>query len=267
MSALGRQQTAPFGEKRAWGRNRTASAESVTTAQLGSFALNRAVLIVWPTGNDGRPLMIVPPEIRDLVENPRETLEVELKEWLDPSLPINRAKIARHLCALANHGGGYLIFGICDDLSLDPEHPGDISPFGRDEFASIIEKYLTPTFQCDVFVVATAVAGRDCVVVRVPTHGPVPICARSNGPSDEKGRTQGIREGEHYSRLPGPKSEAIKTPEQWRPLIHRCVLSERQIMLESIGRIIGASAFDTRETGRTLEAFHKAMDKHVKELL
>ncbi len=34
-----------------------------------------------------------------------EALEVEYKAWLDTSEPEVRAKIARHLAALANHGG------------------------------------------------------------------------------------------------------------------------------------------------------------------
>jgi hypothetical protein len=211
--------------------------------------------------------MSIPREVQDLVENPRETLEIELKEWLDLSQPLQRAKVARHICALANHGGGYLIFGIRDDLSVDPNHPGDLSRYSRDYFAGIVEKYLTPTFQCDIFFVPASSTGRVCVVVRVPSHASIPICARSNGPDDEKGRTQGIWVGEHYTRMPGPKSEAIKTPEHWKPVIHRCVLNERQTLLESIGHILGAREIVTRSGDSMLKSFHDAMISHVKELL
>ena len=47
-------------------------------------------------------------ELQALVNQPFESLDVELKDWLDLTISINRAKVARHLCALANHGGGYL---------------------------------------------------------------------------------------------------------------------------------------------------------------
>ena len=55
-------------------------------------------------------------DLNDLIEIPRETLEIELKKWLDLSEPVVRANIARHLAALANYGGGYLVFGFEDDL-------------------------------------------------------------------------------------------------------------------------------------------------------
>lgn len=213
------------------------------------------------------PTVHIPPEIQDLVDNPRETLDIELKEWLDFSQPLNRANAARHICALANHGGGYLILGICDDLSPSSEHPGDLSAFSRDRFAGIVDKYLTPTFQCDVFFVARTAGGHECVVVRVPSHGAVPICARTNGPNDERGKVQAIREGNHYIRLPGPKSEAIKTPEQWKPVIHRCVLSERQSLLESIGRILRTDGISQRPQGAALQDFHDAFGKKFKDLL
>ena len=58
-------------------------------------------------------------DLNDLIEIPRETLEIELKEWLDLSEPVVRANIARHFAALAIHGGGYLIFGFKDDLRRD----------------------------------------------------------------------------------------------------------------------------------------------------
>ena len=211
--------------------------------------------------------MVVPAEVQDLVDNPRETLEVELKEWLDLSEGINRANTARHLCALANHGGGYLIFGVRDDLSYVQTAPADLSAYSRDQVSGIVQRYLTPTFQCDVFSAQVSGNSQQCVVVRVPSHGSVPICARSNGPSDGRGRTQGIHEGEHYTRMPGPKSEPIKSAEHWQPVIHRCVLSERQALLESIGRILGGGELVARSTGTTLSGFHDAMAKQIKELL
>jgi predicted HTH transcriptional regulator len=56
-------------------------------------------------------------ELRDLVEAPRERLDAEYKAWLNLSDNESRAKIARHICALANFGGGYLVFGINDDMT------------------------------------------------------------------------------------------------------------------------------------------------------
>ncbi len=71
-------------------------------------------------------------DLNDLIEYPRETLEIELKGWLDLSEPIVRANIARHFAALANHGGGYLVFGFKDDLSRDQERPSSLDSYNRD---------------------------------------------------------------------------------------------------------------------------------------
>ena len=126
-------------------------------------------------------------DLHDLIENPRETLEVELKAWLDLGQPIERAKLARHLAALANHGGGYLIFGFKDDLSHDQNRPSLLTNYNRNVFSGIVKRYLTPTFQCEVTLVRNK-NSNEFPVIRVPGHGREPIAARINGPQTTKGR-------------------------------------------------------------------------------
>ena len=41
------------------------------------------------------------PDLQALVENPRESLEVEIKDWIDLKDNVVRANIARHIAALA----------------------------------------------------------------------------------------------------------------------------------------------------------------------
>lgn len=53
-------------------------------------------------------------ELSELVASRSEDLSIEYKAWLDTSDPAARAKLARHIAALCNHGGGYLVFGIYD---------------------------------------------------------------------------------------------------------------------------------------------------------
>src|ERR1051326_7461214 len=45
-------------------------------------------------------------ELQELVDQPAETLEAEYKSWLDLSANAVKADLARHIAALANHGGG-----------------------------------------------------------------------------------------------------------------------------------------------------------------
>ena len=62
-------------------------------------------------------------DLTDLIENPREDLGIECKAWLDLNENIQRAKVARHIAALANYGGGYLLFGFNDDMTRDRNRP------------------------------------------------------------------------------------------------------------------------------------------------
>jgi hypothetical protein len=53
--------------------------------------------------------MAVSPEIQDLIDNPIETLHVELKSWLDLMDQTVRAKTARHLAAVPTNNPSGLI--------------------------------------------------------------------------------------------------------------------------------------------------------------
>lgn len=176
-------------------------------------------------------------DLTDLVDFPRETLEIELKQWIDLRDRIVQAKLARHIAALANHGGGWIVFGFCDDGTLDADRPAELLLYSRDTFGSIVTRLLTPAFQCDVQLVQSS-AGLHYPVVRVPSHGAVPIGAKADGPHDVKGQPQGIRAGTYYVRKPGPKSEAALGMEDWQPLIRRCVTFDRDHLLADIFRAI-----------------------------
>ena len=62
------------------------------------------------------------PELQELVDAPRERLDVEYKAWQDLTDGEASAKLAKHLCALANLGGGFLVFG--SRLRSAPVSPG-----------------------------------------------------------------------------------------------------------------------------------------------
>lgn len=132
------------------------------------------------------------PDLQTLVENPRESLEIEVKNWIDLKDNVVRANIARHIAALANHGGGHLIFGFKDQtLEPNPNGPSSLDSFSRDEISSIVKRYLVPTFQCEVYHIESTTTKIVHPVVWVPSHDAMPICTKADGPADENGR--GIR--------------------------------------------------------------------------
>jgi hypothetical protein len=178
--------------------------------------------------------------LSDLVEGHLEVPEVEYKNWLDLSDDIARAKTARHICALANSGGGHLVFGFDDDGKPSLPIPADLVAYDQDAINGIVDRYLAPPIHCAVHFVH-ARSGTTHPVVRVPSHGAQPVCAKRDGPQ-VKGRAEGIRRGVHYVRVSGPKSHPIDHPDLWRDVILRCVVAEREGLLGSISRLFDRPA-------------------------
>jgi hypothetical protein len=98
-------------------------------------------------------------QIKELVLRPAESLNVEVKRWIDPTEPDGIAKIARAALAIRNRNGGYLIVGF-DDKTLQPdiEHqPEDVrSVFHVDRIQGIVSR-----FSSDLFEVGVAFGERD----------------------------------------------------------------------------------------------------------
>jgi Putative DNA-binding domain len=179
-------------------------------------------------------------ELLVLVDTPNETLGVEYKSWLDLDDNETRADLARHIAAIANHGGGYIVFGF-DDKTRQPVPNASSVKVTHDTITSVVKKYLEPTFQCDVSTVASS-KGDEHQVVRVPAHGASPICAKANGPMDAKGKIQGITQGLYYIRKAGPESERILTAAEWSPVIRRCAMHERASILGALDAALRGSS-------------------------
>jgi hypothetical protein len=180
-------------------------------------------------------------DLAALVSAKSEALEVEYKSWSDTSVAETSAKLARHLAALSNHGGGYLIFGV-DDKTKAPEGATALDPklFGEDAISAIVKRYLDPRFQCRIEW--TEFGGVSYPVVIVTAHGSRPVIAIADGPQDQKGRRIGIREGALYIRSAGPESIAIRRPDDWTALLERCLRHRADILANIMRQAIGSSS-------------------------
>jgi hypothetical protein len=208
-------------------------------------------------------MAIVSTELRELVDAANERLDAEYKAWLDLAGDHEaRADLARHLAAIANYGGGYVVFGIDDEMKYAGANSYPSVRIDRDLVASIVKRYLDPTFQCDVLAVPSA-AGNDHPVIIVPPHGAYPICAKSDGPQI-KGRVSGIKAGTYYTRKAGPESAPILTPAEWAPIVRRCALHERSAILGAVDAALRAAnapvspSSDTRSAVDELKVWHDA---------
>jgi hypothetical protein len=180
-------------------------------------------------------------DLAALVTAKSEALEVEYKSWCDTSVAETSAKLGRHLAALSNHGGGYLIFGV-DDKTRAPEGATalDAKLFGEDAISAIVKRHLDPRFQCPIEW--TESGGVSYPVVIVPGHGSRPVIAIADGPQDQKGRPIGIREGALYIRSAGPESIAIRRPDDWTALLERCLRHRADLLANIMRQAIGPSS-------------------------
>lgn len=196
-------------------------------------------------------------QLRELVDVPVERLDVEYKTWMSLEGSEAQAKLARHFCALANYGGGFVVFGINDDMSPAGERPAQAGPYGRDMMSSIVKRFLTPALQVEVHKVPASATGIVHPVVWIPSHGPVPVCSKRSGPH-YGGRPVGIEQAVHYSRAAGPESVPVTTEEAWRPIIRRCVIRERTALLASLRQLLNPPGSPNTDPGGILLLWHEA---------
>lgn len=175
--------------------------------------------------------------LAQLLLSPREALDIELKNWLNPVDKDDAAKIAKELLALANYGGGYLIFGF-DDKSLAPDlaRPKNLDDYSVDKINAITKRFAEPSFHCDVQHIAHPVSNEIFPIVIVPGRHRVPIRCR-------KGHAlNSVTDGAYYFRLPGPESGLARSSREWDDLFARCLFNRKDDLLDSIRSII--SGFD-----------------------
>lgn len=91
-------------------------------------------------------------DLMQLLAAPRESLDLELKQWISPKSPEGIAKIAKGCIALRNNNGGRLVIGFKDDGTPDTAgRPTDVRvTFHVDEIQAIVSKYSSELFQIDV---------------------------------------------------------------------------------------------------------------------
>ena len=181
------------------------------------------------------------PDVADLVETPNENEANEYKCWVDLSNERVQRGIAKHIAALTNYGGGYLIFGFNDeDLSPDTNIPENFeNTYTRDYVnGAIVSHYLEPPIHCDVVHLISPSTGNRHVLIRVPAHGATPVCVKKGGISFDGSASSKIHSDTYYIRKPGPKSEPILKAIEWKPIFQRCVLYERDHLSALIKELI-----------------------------
>lgn len=88
--------------------------------------------------------------LTDLLLDPREALDVEIKGWLDlAQSDEHKAVLAKALLALANSGGGFVILGFAEGdtgAAPVPGRPVTLDAYSQDLVNAIVQNYAEPAF-------------------------------------------------------------------------------------------------------------------------
>jgi len=193
-----------------------------------------------------------PRRLESLTRNPREDLEVELKDWLDLDQGEHKADLAKAILALGNHGGGYVLIGYDDATRRPVPSPASaMSGYDQDTINGIVRRYADPQIHVQVERAPDA-NGDDHPVVLIPGGHSVPVRCKRSGPGGAHVRQHAI-----YIRRPGPTSEEPQTAQEWQELIRRCVLNDRDNLLEQVSSILQPLSATTGTEGAPVPDRHR----------
>lgn len=190
--------------------------------------------------------------LESLSRNPREDLEVELKGWLDLNQGEHKADLVKAILALANHGGGYVLIGYDDATRGPAPRPASVtSGYDQDTVNGIVRRYADPQLHVQVERAPDANDDEHPVII-VPGGHSVPVRCKKDGPNGAHVRQHAI-----YIRRPGPASEEPQTAQEWQELIRRCVLNDRDNLLEQVSSILQPFSATTGTEGAPVPDRHR----------
>jgi hypothetical protein len=167
--------------------------------------------------------MIEKSVIDGLVGNPSESLNVEIKRWIDPTQPAGIEKIVKGMFALRNRDGGFFLVGFDDvtlapDVTNEPQNAREL--FHVDVIQGIISKYASDPFEIEI-----AWGERDSrqyPIVAVPAGVKVPVAAKRDL---KDGADRAVRIGAVYFRSlasNGTPSTTEARPSDWTDITQIC---------------------------------------------
>jgi hypothetical protein len=184
------------------------------------------------------------PRLRELLVDPRESMSVEIKNWLDLINDVgDKANFAKAAMALANQGGGIIIIGFQEHEGSAREaedRPISLNSYNQDIVNGIIHSYADPPFHCAVHFEPNP-AGALFPMVVVPGGHRVPIRARRDGPN-----SRSLGQNLIYVRKPGPKSEVPASAQEWDDLFSRCFANRRDEIFDQIRTFINGGVQPTQ---------------------
>jgi len=198
--------------------------------------------------------------LSELIKHPREALDIEIKQWIDPKQRIDQAILAKSIIALGNYGGGYLIIGFKQDSDGQfyphDDRPPDLKAFSQDDIQGIVRRYIEPAVQCSVEHIEHPGGLGVFPIISVPGGNRVPLRAIRGSPDATT-----LVNGKIYVRCPGPESSEPRSMKDWDDLLERCLQARKDDLLDAFRSIMGSGDTQVPELKPAQEL--KAFVKHA----
>jgi hypothetical protein len=168
-------------------------------------------------------------ELERLIQNPRESLSTELKQWIDPNTPDGIGKIARACIALRNNNGGCLVIGVDDNGQPDPAVPADVrGAFHPDIIQGIVTRFASQPFEVTVEFIERG--GVEYPVICVSSGVETPVAARRDLPNPADNTKPLVRCDTVYVRTLNANNTVSSSAARWQdwPQVTRNCFENRE---------------------------------------
>ncbi len=194
------------------------------------------------------------PLILKALDAKRESRSIEFKESFDPDSTRECCEIVKDLVALANSGGGVIVFGIDNDGQPSEADLSPLTALDPARIGDLVRKYVEVPF--GDFEIRHAVKGEHEVVAWLigAAHTPM-VFAKPGTYPDGKGQRAAFGQGTVYFRH-GAKSEPGTTDDLARALDRRVeqirrewIAGVRKVVKAPAGSVVNVLPQDIRDTG------------------
>ena len=163
-------------------------------------------------------------QLVSLLQQPSETLQVELKTWLDPRDKEHTAKLVKAIFAIRNRNGGFIVIGYGNSTQRPDQF--DLSEsveklYHIDEIQGLVSRYANDSFEIDVLL--REHEGQRHPIIAVPEGVKVPVIVKRDL-DDNKGNRL-LKRGDLYVRTlksNGTPSSAEVSPDDYTDLLDLC---------------------------------------------
>jgi len=178
--------------------------------------------------------------IQELVNQPRESLAVELKNWINPEDPAGIITLVKAAIAMRNNNGGYILIGFDND-TCQPIHedvPESVQElFHKDMIQALVTRYASESFEVEVHF--PELDGQAFPVIEIGSGVRSPVgTKRDYTPSG----APPLRQNKVYMRSLSSNNTPSTTEATWKdwgPLVQNCFKNREADIGSFLRRQIG----------------------------